>query len=96
MEAWHVFATSAHCPADRLRCRQPAARRRAAGRPSVPCSALREQLQQARLQGDKLQQTQLNAELQTLTKQCRGRSRCTRAVEYEHVNRRGASRNPAP
>lgn len=50
--------------------------------------ALREQLQQARLQGDKLQQTQLNAELQTLTKQCQGLVALhPRQVEYEHVNR---------
>ena len=50
--------------------------------------ALREQLQQARLQGDQLQQTQLNGELQKLTKQCQGLVAAQpRQVEYEHVSR---------
>ncbi|AHY41215.1 DUF1090 domain-containing protein [Stutzerimonas decontaminans] len=50
--------------------------------------ALREQLQQARLQGDKLRQTQLNAELQTLTEQCQGLVALhPRQVEYEHITR---------
>ena len=48
--------------------------------------ALGEQLQQARLQGDKLQQTQLNHELQTLTEQCQGLVTLhPRQVEYERV-----------
>lgn len=43
---------------------------------AIGCSeqrqSLREQLQQARLQGDRLQQNRLSAELQGLTEVCRG------------------------
>jgi hypothetical protein len=50
--------------------------------------SLREQLQQARLQGDKLRQTQLSTELQSLTEQCQGLVALhPRQVEYEHINR---------
>lgn len=50
--------------------------------------SLREQLQQARLLGDKLRQTQLNAELQFLTGECQGLVALhPRQVEYEHINR---------
>ena len=50
--------------------------------------ALREQLQQARLQGDKLRQTQLNSELQSLTEQCQGVVALhPHQVEYDHTNR---------
>ena len=49
-----------------------------------PCQL--QTLQQARLQGDKLQQTQLNHELQTLTEQCQGLVALhPRQVEYERV-----------
>jgi len=87
MEARHVFATLAICPADRYGRHQPAA-----GSPfdrrecQTERQALGEQLQQARLQGDKLQQTQLNHELQTLTEQCQGLVALhPRQVEYERV-----------
>ena len=50
--------------------------------------SLREHLQQARLQGDKPRQTQLNAELQSLSEECQGLVALhPRLVEYEHINR---------
>ncbi|AFM31586.1 MULTISPECIES: DUF1090 domain-containing protein [Stutzerimonas] len=50
--------------------------------------ALREQLQQARLLGDKLRQTQLDSELQGLTEQCQGVVALhPHQVEYDHTNR---------
>jgi len=50
--------------------------------------ALREQLQQARLQGDKLRQTQLDSELQGLTEQCQGVVALhPHQVEYDHTHR---------
>ncbi len=49
---------------------------------------MREQLQQARLLGDKLRQTQLDSELQGLTEQCQGVVALhPHQVEYDHTNR---------
>ncbi|WP_313024149.1 DUF1090 domain-containing protein [Pseudomonas lopnurensis] len=69
MSAWHVpialiFACAVISPT------------LAAAEPDSHCNeqrqSLRAQLQQARLQGDKPRQNQLNTELQNLTEQCQG------------------------
>ncbi|MCQ4325672.1 DUF1090 domain-containing protein [Stutzerimonas stutzeri] len=65
----------------------------AAAQPDAYCNeqrqSLREQLQQARLRGDKLRQAHLNGELQGLTERCQGLVALhPHQVEYEQAVRR--------